>query len=129
MCYSTQWLSAWLVHEQSWVCILAHMLSCQPTGKSADVLQENGQATGGVQKSVKTGVANALVALLRCNAPEAIPWRQKVICNIRMLCICWRVCMGCRDWFCSSHLKCPMWRAIPCCWQITTERVAMSITR
>ena len=45
------------------------------------MLQENGQPTGGVQKSVKTGVANALVALLRCNAAEAIPWRQKVRCG------------------------------------------------
>ena len=41
-------------------------------------VQENGAAASGVQKSVKTGVANALVALLRCTASEAAPWRPKV---------------------------------------------------
>ena len=43
-----------------------------------DLLQEAGPSTGGVQKSVKTGVANALLAMLKCTAAEAAPWRRKV---------------------------------------------------
>ena len=46
-----------------------------------DLLQEAGPSTGGVQKSVKTGVANALLAMLKCTAAEAAPWRRKV-CQI-----------------------------------------------
>ncbi len=42
------------------------------------LLQEAGPSTGGVQKSVKTGVANALLAMLKCTAAEAAPWRRKV---------------------------------------------------
>ncbi len=42
------------------------------------LLQEAGSSTGGVQKSVKTGVANALLAMLKCTAAEAAPWRRKV---------------------------------------------------
>ena len=40
--------------------------------------QDPESSTGGVQKSVKTGVANTLLAILRCNAAEAIPWRKRV---------------------------------------------------
>lgn len=40
--------------------------------------QEAGANAGGVQKSVKTGVANALLAMLKCTAAEAAPWRKKV---------------------------------------------------
>jgi len=43
-----------------------------------DLLQDAGSSTGGVQKSVKTGVANALLAMLKCTAAEAAPWRRKV---------------------------------------------------
>ena len=43
-----------------------------------DLLQEAGPSTGGVQKSVKTGVANTLLAMLKCTAAEAAPWRRKV---------------------------------------------------
>lgn len=41
-------------------------------------LQDPESSTGGVQKSVKTGVANALLAMLKCNAAEAVPWRKRV---------------------------------------------------
>lgn len=36
-------------------------------------------ATGGVQKSVRTGVASALLAMLKCTAPEAVPWRKRIV--------------------------------------------------
>ncbi len=49
-----------------------------------DLLQEAGSSTGGVQKSVKTGVANALLAMLKCTAAEAAPWRRKV-CQLPQL--------------------------------------------
>lgn len=44
----------------------------------SQLLQDPENSTGGVQKSVKTGVANALLAMLKCNAAEAIPWRKRV---------------------------------------------------
>ena len=49
-------------------------------------MQDNGAAVGGVQKSVRTGVANALMALLRSSAPEAAPWRLKVCSTPKSLC-------------------------------------------
>ena len=42
------------------------------------LLQDPESSTGGVQKSVKTGVANALLAMLKCTASEATPWRKRV---------------------------------------------------
>ncbi|DBB00785.1 TPA: hypothetical protein ACH3X1_000717 [Trebouxia sp. C0004] len=47
--------------------------------------QEAGPSTGGVQKSVKTGVANALLAMLRCTAAEAVPWRRKIVDALKAL--------------------------------------------
>ena len=44
----------------------------------APAVQEAGSTSGGVQKSVKTGVANALLAMLKITAAEAVPWRRKV---------------------------------------------------
>ena len=46
-------------------------------------MQESDSASGagGVQKSVRTGVANALLAVLKCTAPEAGPWRKRVSPN------------------------------------------------
>ena len=51
------------------------------------VSQEAGSSTGGLQKSVKTGVANALLAMLKCVAAEAVPWRRKVVglCRVDLL--------------------------------------------
>lgn len=47
--------------------------------------QEAGPSTGGVQKSVKTGVANALLAMLKCTAAEAAPWRRKIVDALKAL--------------------------------------------
>ncbi|KAA6422561.1 MAG: hypothetical protein FRX49_07422, partial [Trebouxia sp. A1-2] len=47
--------------------------------------QEAGPSTGGVQKSVKTGVANALLAMLKCTAAEAAPWRRKIVDALKSL--------------------------------------------
>ena len=68
--------------------------ACQHT------VQEAGSAggAGGVQKSVKTGVTNALLAMLKCIAPEAVPWRKRV--SLECMCITLWVSSAC------NHVTC-----------------------